>query len=294
MKRWIGLLATFLLLACCAFAAAQEIPVDDMITPRRGLAVAAPENPEGGNTVPLYEKPDINSAVMMRYYSGALMEILGVEAGGMAWVQCGEKGASIMGYMCADDLRYGAKAMREVPRCFVRYTVKPSTDIYAYCDGLSGVIRQTEEVVQIEVCGENDEGWGQMLPLAIMQTGGWIRNTPDRGFIRLDACSERSLAVQQGERFVLPAQGEMTYEAARTRAIELLLETPGMERKISEPYRSREALEAFWSDVRLHYDPQTGTASWQVFLQAGDDHSQNFTIYMNAQGEAEEVNQGNG
>lgn len=294
MKTWACMLTMVLLLLAGTMGLAQGIAQDDIVTPRLGFAVAAPKNPESGNSVPLYEKPDENSAVLMRYYSGAQIEVLRIEAGGMVWVQCGEKGASIMGYMRMDDLRYGVQAMREVPRCFKCYTLKPASDVYAYCDGLSGVIRQTEETVQIEVYGENDEGWGHLLPPVVWQTGAWIRNTPDRGFIRLDACTDGRMAVQEGERLVIPAEGEMTYEAARMRAIELLLGTPGMEGKISETYRSREALEAFWSDVRLYYDPQTNAVSWQVFLQAGDDHSQNFTIYMNAQGEAEEVNQGNG
>lgn len=294
MRKWIAIFAAFLLIACCAAASAQESRKHSTTTPRLGFAVAAPENPESGNSVPLYEKPDENSAVLMRYYSGAQIEVLRIEAGGMVWVQCGEKGASIMGYMRMDDLRYGVQAMREVPRCFKCYTLKPASDVYAYCDGLSGVIRQTEETVQIEVYGENDEGWGHLLPPVVWQTGAWIRNTPDRGFIRLDACTDGRMAVQEGERLVIPAEGEMTYEAARMRAIELLLGTPGMEGKISETYRSREALEAFWSDVRLYYDPQTDAVSWQVFLQAGEDHSQNFTVYMDAAGEAEEVNRGNG
>lgn len=293
MKRLICMSIALLFIAWCAFAAAQEIAESDITTPRAGVAVAAPQNPEAGGTVPMYEKPDTNSRVLMAYYSGAQMEVLGI-LGDMVQVQCGVEGASIMGYMRTQDLRYGALAMREVPRCFKRYAIKPLSDIYAYCDGRSGVIMQTEEAVQIEVYGENDDGWGQLLPLVVVQTGAWMRYTPDRGFICLGACSEGLLVVQEGERLVLPADGEMTYEAARARAIEFLLETHDMEGKIDERYRSREALEAFWSDVRLYYDPQTDMTSWQVFLQAEEDHSQNFTIYMDVNGEPEEINKGNG
>lgn len=294
MKTWTCMLTMVLLLLAGAMGMAQGIAQDDIVTPRVGVAVAAPENPESGSSVPLYEKMDESSAVLMRYYSGTRMEVLRIEAGGMVWVQCGEQGASIMGYMRADDLRYGAQAMREVPRCLMRYTVPPATAVYAYCDERSGVMAQTAESVQIEVCGENDTGWGQLLPAVICQTGGWMRYTPDRGFVRADGNEAGELVVQKDERFVLPVEGEMTYEEAKARAIELLLASNEMVMRLDAQNRSREALEAFWSDVRLCYDPQTDTASWQVFLQAGEDHSQNFTIYMDAQGEAEEMNQGNG
>lgn len=292
MKTWICIMTALLLMLGCALA--QEIPESDITTPRLGFAVAAPQDAETGGTVPMYEKPDINSRVLMSYYSGAQMEALSI-LGDMVRVQCGVEGASVMGYMRTEDLRYGALAMREVPRCYMRYTIWHDDRVYAYCDDQANVIRTADGGVQIRVYGENDAGWGQLLLDPILQTGDWEYYTPERGFMRVDKSVNSEFIVQEGEWFVLPLSNEMTFEEAKARAIELVLETPEIRAKLSDRYRSREALETqFWSDVRLHYDEGTDTTFWQVFLQAGEDHSQNFTIYMDADGELEEINKGNG
>lgn len=297
MKRILVacLAAAMLLAGACAAAQADEAAIT---TPRPGFAVAAPEDIEG--TVPLYDRPDARGEVLMEYYSGTVLEVIRLETGGMVQVQCGPKGASIRGYMRAEDLRYGAQAMREVPESYMSIELNRDVTIYGYCDAQSGAIGSRSAGWSIRVCGKNDERWMQLA-------GIWGIDDGDAGFVKMDTgvgkgqfvVSERDYPASP--KFVEPLEGELTREQAYERAIDYILDgshdPQGFFRMLPERFQSREGLKSMKADVRVWYYPETGGAYWNVILEDPDHCENNISVEMTTDGELTErqgISRGNG
>lgn len=297
MKNWMGALCLLAMLAVCAYAQA-EISESDTRTPREGIAVAAPASMD--ELVPMFDKPDENSDILMEYYSGTILTVTRL-AGAMVQVQCGEQGASLMGYMRMDDLRYGAQAMREVPRCQLGIEIRRDTNVYAYCDEGAQTIGRCKTTDFVSAVGRNADQWVQLCPYpyAVWQKGDWYSAGPEKGFVHmtpgvgigtLDKEEEGPYMVS---RFVLPLESEMTYEEALSRAIELILENPEKTR-IPEQYMSREALEEFRVDIRLTYMPDNEKIYWEVSMELSENIEYNARIQMSIDGELEDIESSNG
>lgn len=282
----VWLTAVMLLAGACAGAQAEEASIT---TPRPGLAVAAPEDIEG--TVPMYDRPDTHGEVLMTYYSGTVMEVIRLETGGMVQVQCGPQEASIRGYMRAEDLRYGAEAMREVPTSYMSIRLNRDVKVYGYCDGQAGVIGERSAGENISVCSKNDEKWVQLFEVSGTDGG-------DCGFVKMDT------GVGKGEfvvcerdyptapKFVEPLEDEMTREQAYERAIDYILDggydPHGFFGMLPEKFQSREGLLSMNADVRLWYYPETGNAFWNVILEDPDNCENNIIVEMTTDGELTE------
>lgn len=289
MGRRIALLLTLLLaLAPCAFAAQS-----DLTTPRTGFAVAAPAQEEG--TVALYDRPDPASEVLMEYYSGAPLTVLSLEKAGMVKVQSGVQGASIMGYMREDDLRYGLAAMRAVPQATMSIELLRDVDIYAYPDGMAERIGHIPAGETVLTCAKNDGKWVQLFGLPRELRGEWDGVPPQNGFVEMVTGRGKGAWQAPGvQQWVLPLESELGYEQAIDRAIELILENDGALPKIPPEERSRETLLSYMWDVRLEYYRSTGQAFYSIYLQSPDNYEHSANIRMEPDGTLIDMENGNG
>lgn len=282
MKKMV-IMATMLLVLCVSAAFAQE----DITTPREGPAVAAPEELFG--TVALFDTIDDGGNVLMEYYSGARLEVTRVIGNGMVQVQAGVPGASVMGYMREGDLRYGAIAQRQVPKCEIDLELKEQLPIYGYCDELAEVIGQTEQNYTYSAMSRNDGGWVQLCDnLSVVPR--------DIGFLHLTAGTAEEELMERYIWIVDPLPGELNAEEAYAAAIDYLLDNPGLYamQLLPEELRTREGLMSMDSQVRLLFNKETGKAVWDVYLQNGEDYERNVDIELRPEGEIIRAEHGNG
>ena len=190
-------------------------------------AVAAPQHIDG--TVPMFRRADENSEVLMEYYSGARLTALHPAGSGFWKVQAGVKGAGIMGYMRAEDLRFGTKAQREAPVCFMELRFNQDAPVYAYRDTGAKVIGTCDTEHTYYAMSRTDDKWVQLflppLPHAAEQedrlTEGFVYMETGLGHgyfhqrISDYASNTSSWAVD-------PLPGEMTQGGALAYAIDLL------------------------------------------------------------------------
>lgn len=283
-KRAMAMAMMMAVLLALAISAAYAQEGDDLATPREGWAVAAPQ--ELYETVPMFDTIDGGGNVLMNYYSGAQLQVTRLIGNGMVQVQAGEPGASVMGYMREEDLRYGALAMREVQQCVTQALIARGTPIYAYCDELADVIGEADGEMTYAAMGQNDEGWFQVFD----DVGG----TGVKGFLHLpegmDELQEMSGWVVQ------PAPGELTAEEAYAAAIDHLLDNPGLNamQKLPQALRTREGLMRMDAQVRMVYDWTTQRTTWDVYLQNGEDYENNVYILLTPEGEPKQAERGNG
>ena len=283
MKKTICMLLGMLLLMCaCAMA-------EDTAVPREGLAVAAPE--EMTAYVPMWDKPGDGGSLLMNYFSGARLTVVRVPEGDYVQVQAGEKGASVMGYMRKEDLRYGAQAMREVPAVCAAINIPlegPEGVVYSHPDSLSPVAWMWNPELTLYTMGISANGFLQMFNVNGVpeERSGFV----PAGAVTMDAQEQRTRVV------VEPVAGELTRQQAYDRAIELLLDNPGLSamRKLPQELRTREGLRSMQNNVRLQYNFETGEAVWDIFLQNWEDYENNITIMLTPQGELISAERGNG
>ena len=184
-------------------------------------AVAAPASIE--STVPLFEAPDEDSAVLMEYYSGARLTALRPEGGGFWRVQAGEKGAGIIGFMRADDLRFGRQAQREVQPAYMELRFNREATVYAYCDTGSAPIGVCDTEHTYYAMSRTDGKWVQLF----LPPVDHIREQEDRvtaGFVYMETGLGRGYWHELERWTVDPLPGERSHEAIRLMAIEALVE----------------------------------------------------------------------
>ena len=303
MKRiWFLLTALVcVMLACPAWA--QDIPSSDIATPRTGVAVCAPSKDA---TVPMYREADENSAVLMNYFSGTRANVLNILENGMVEVRTGEGRVTLTGYMRADDLRYGANALRAISWAQATIEFKKDAPVYAACDENSETLKLFYKDEQVTVSGISDE-WLQIEPAEYdgdIVSRGYMRNVYTEneyagGFIRRSYASLGS--AEQVERWIyLPTEDELTHEQAYERALELLMTTAEgqahMKARLSREHRTREGMEKLNADIRLsEYDNGKNYGiCWQITLENIENIDENVVVLMTPQGELIEFTHGNG
>ena len=194
-------------------------------------AVAAPQSVDG--TVPLFRQASEDSDVLMEYYSGARLTALRPAGGGFWLVQAGVKGASIMGYMRADDLRFGTAAQREVNVCYMELRFNRETPVYAYCDTGAKVIGTCDTEHTYYAMSRTDGKWVQLFlpPLTHVweqedrQTSGFVYMETGLGRGYFHGLFEGNI-TDTSNWTVEPLPGEMTTDGAVDFAIDLLTSMP--------------------------------------------------------------------
>ena len=265
---------------------AQEI---DIVTPRKGIAVAAPAEKTG--TVPLFKEASENSPVMMEYYSGAQLEVVGFSGSGdMVRVQCGVKGASITGYMRVGDLRYGEYAERKVPRCEMRITLNGgSENVYSYPDLQAPVIGEkgADYDDSFYVQSRSDSKWVQMndqWPLRYFNRFTAESDIIENGFLYLPAGAATGKFQELEGWFIHPSEVDLSYEQARERAIDHALENQVLLTSIYPDGVTREFLERMQMQLNLCCLSVERGVRWEIFFDDPDDSEKAFCVQMHEDG----------
>lgn len=289
MKIWSGMLSALLIVLMGAIGMAQGIQEDDMITPRLGFAVAAPEDPATGNRIEMYEKQDVYSYVMMEYYSGAVFEVTGL-GGELVQVRAGEGKASVTGYIRAKDLRYGERAAREVPMCYAILEFGEESAIYSDMGEERREIGRTDTIQAYPVCGRNISNWVQVFEPSGVEGG-------DHGFVFLDGRVLENFRSEPYTYAVPPLAHELTREEAYERAIRYLLDRRDVGNSfmdmLPEYFQSEEGLRLMRADIRL-WKHRGGTVTWNVSLEDPLSVENNISVEMLPTGELVAISRGNG
>lgn len=271
-------------------------------------AVAAPQHIDG--TVPMFRRADENSEVLMEYYSGARLTALHPAGSGFWKVQAGVKGAGIMGYMRAEDLRFGTKAQREAPVCFMELRFNQDAPVYAYRDTGSKVIGTCDTEHTYYAMSRTDDKWVQLflppLPHAAEQedrlTEGFVYMETGLGHgyfhqrISDYASNTSSWAVD-------PLPGEMTQGGALAYAIDLLASQSEinldhlailLEEGYPAEFFDAQSLREMQSSASLvHFDDWNRAGDepwrrWQVFFWSDLDEGVMWVTFDNIDGQGEQ------
>lgn len=285
MKKAMVMCLLALLLVSCACAE------NNIHTPRAGFAVAAPVKPEEGGTACLHAAADMESDVIMRYYSGAQVEVIEIAADGMfARVQSGGPGAMLTGYMHTQELAYGEAAAREIPLCYEAVQFLRAVPIYSYCDARGAVIGTAATTRFYSLCGKNDDGMAQ-----IFERSGAA--DPDFGFVNVNVpMLYRDFDSDPHTYAVPPVEGELTREEAYEAAIACLLggsaDTHDFMGRLPEHLRSEAGLRSMDADIRLW--KQDGVILWHVMLADPENMDNNIGVTLTPMGEVHKVTRANG
>ena len=278
MKTWAAVLA-------CAVMLAAMWAVGAMAEDARGVIFAE----EAGGEVAMREAADEDSAVLMHYYDGTLVTVLG-EEGDWTRIRVGTERASLTGYVPTGVVR-GVEAQRE--RAAMLHVVGVElVKAYAAPDEGAQVLHQEtiEGGMSVSICGYNDE-WVQRASDGRTKCDQWAGG-PDEGFLRRMGAQ---IYKQGAVTLVQPLEGEMKHEQAYDLAIQYAVENPEWLDRFDEDERNEESLRAMWWDVFLIYDTETEETHWQVFIQKdGVEYEKNICIEMDADGKLMDMESGNG
>lgn len=279
-----------LLLALCAACALGE----DAGTPRKGLAVAAPAQETGA--VPLFEKASEDSPVLMEYYAGTLLEVVSFAGGGMVKVQCGEKGASVMGYMREGDLRYGAQAMRETPHCVMKVTLQRETAVRGYPDEQAAELARLAEAEVFFAASRNEEKWVQLSvePCFFNYERERFDSVYDHGFVHIPIGTATGEFVREDGYNVLPVEGELDAQAAYERGIELTLQNQRVLVRDFPQGITEEDVRSMHCQWWLVYNSRTGESFWNLSFFDPQNVERDIGIQMTGQGELLQIALSNG
>lgn len=290
MKSWklAGMLAMLMMMMCLAGQAAAG----EITEPAVGLAVVSLKNAD--DAAALYAEEDEKSDVLMNYLCGTLVTVEELTDGDMAKVFVGSHDVGLSGYMKKDELAYGARAVRETPGTKLYVLFGGRIPVYASCDEQAEVIGWADEMFTHEACGAMD-GWAQLSETYVMQRG-YSESSMEYGFVRVEDAQVNTAYIYDNYSYlVLPIEGELTYEQAYERAIELALQNPEWLVRLSEDQRTEEFLRSMRSDVRLGYNVETGKATWDVTFEAYEVSEEcNAIISMEADGTLIDIWAGNG
>lgn len=289
-KRIAAALFALLALSLSAYALAE-----DTVSPRKGVAVAAPAEETG--VVPMFKEASEDSEVLMEYYSGALLDVISLTGTGMAKVQCGEKGASLMGYMREGDLRYGAQAMRDTPRCFMNIELMQGVAVRAYPDGRAPELAQLGDWETFAAISRNADKWVQLdvEPRYFTYERTEFAAGFDHGFVQLPTGTAKGEFRRSADPYcVLPVEGELSWEEAYERGIALALANLDAIQRDFPQGTTEEDLHALSCQGWLSYDVQSGEAFWNLSYFDAQQIDTDFNLMMTAQGELVELTLGNG
>ena len=269
-------------------------------------AVAAPQSVDG--TVPMFRHADEDSEVLMEYYSGARLTALHPAGSGFWKVQAGVKGAGIMGYMRAEDLRFGTSAQREVTVCFMELRFNQDAPVYAYRDTGSKVIGICDTEHTYYAMSRTDDKWVQLflppLPHAAEQ-----EERLTEGFVYMETGLGHGYFHQRVSDYtsdasswtVDPLPGEMTREGAIAYAVELLASQSEinldhlailLEEGYPAEFFDAQSLREMQSSAALvHYDWNRADGEtwrrWQVFFWSDLDEGVMWVTIDNINGQGE-------
>ena len=229
-------------------------------------------------SVPLFATEDEGGEVLMNYFSGAVLEVLERTENGMAHVRCG----ALEGYMRAGDLRYGAEAMRQVR------PVTGSLELTSPVRARAGRSQAAAEVAMepmsgYEIWGISDT-WAQTNARPVYLLGTWLGQEWERALVPLEGGVTQVTFTEYAQATVLPLAGELTFEEAYERGIELALQNPDELTLIPPEKRTSEGLHALEADIFLVYDFDSGEARWFCYYSDDEDYEQSFVARMDAWG----------
>ena len=277
-----------------AHASVQEI---DIFTPRRGIAVAAPLDKTGA--VPLFKDASETSPVLMEYYSGTRLTVVGFSGSGdMVHVQCGVKDASVMGYMRVGDLRYGEYAERMVPLCANSIYLNTDVDVRSYPDAQAPVIATWN----IETYGNgfsarsrSDGKWVQLLDQTVVYF--YDRVPLDEGirsgFVYLPSGAARGEFMEYTFWHVDPTESALTHDEARAQAIEHALANPALLTRFPNGL-TREQVEGMNCQAFLECRGVGKGVFWSVYFEDASDSDKNFGVTMREDGSLLAIEASNG
>ena len=281
IQKILGVVA----LTMCLLSAGAELCEGAGAAPTSDVAVAAPS--ARTESAPLFARADEESEVLMRYFSGAQLEVVAPAEDGMVRVRCG----TVEGYMREGDLRFGAEAMRAVRPLVARLEFAQPLRIRT--DWGDEAALTEDEVNNVEVWGMSGE-WAQTTGRPVHLVGTWAGQELERGFLPVadgvvsTAFEEYDLAT------VLPLGDELTFEAAYERGIELALENPERLSRIPEERRTEDDLRAMRADLFLTYHFGSQQAVWYAYYEEAENIDINFAVTMDPYGELIEIQASNG
>lgn len=247
-----------------AEAVVEETHTGGSLLPERKLTrSAAALTKESDGTVGLFERPDEASAVLMEYYSGAPLEIIRAAGSGFYQVQAGERDASLMGYMRAQDLEAG-DASRLVQPCFMELRFNRETHVYAYCDEGAKVIGTCEPGKTYYAMSKNEDKWVQLF----LPPKPHVREEAERmtyGFVHLETGMAHGYWQELEHWETEPAGTEMTREQAMELALNHL--EGGQSGGMPDVYEDRAELERMESRAYLRVIRGSDRpAAWMIFF----------------------------
>ena len=225
---------------------------------------------------------------------------------GMIEVRTGQGKVALTGYMRAEDLRYGANALRAVPCVEGVVEMKKDAPVYAACDTGSEELRLIPKDEVVNVIGISDK-WLQIERAEYdgdILRKGYVNDLSDEneyagGLIRRS--DVRVKEAKRVERWIyLPTEDELTHEQAYEKALDLLTTTDEgrayLKTRMSEEHRTREALEKLNADIRLSIfgDGNYDGICWIVSIENIQNVDENVIVLMMPQGEWLEFTHGNG
>lgn len=272
-KRAAALLAMLLMTAVWALAEGEANPL------RRAAAATQASDA----TAKLYALPDENAEVLMEYYSGAPLELIRQIGGRYYQVQAGEDGASVMGYMRAQDVEIGTDAARRVQPCFMRLEFNREAQVYAYCDESAQMIGVCEPGKTYYAMSKNEDKWVQLF----LPPQPHLREEEDRmthGFVHLETGLARGYWQELNRWAVEPQEGEISSERAVGLAIDYL--ESGERLGIPEVYKDREALEGMghYAYLNMTAEDEFPTA-WFVYFWEKEGNDAVYVILNMSNGE---------
>lgn len=230
---------------------------------------------------PLYLAPDAGSEVLMTYYSGAPIQVLR-QMGAFCQVQVGERGASVMGYMRAQDVAVGDTAERVVWPAYMELQFNREAQVYAYCDENAQVIGSCQPGKTYYAMGKNDDKWVQLYLPPVNHV--WEEEERiEMGFVKLDTGLARGYWHELQSWTISPRAGEVTPQQVTALAIEHLTKTGNG--SLPEIYTRKEALESMHSRVLYMQMAESLVNDWWVYFweNAGSDVVRVY-VYVDGQG----------
>lgn len=296
MNGWKGIVLALALLLwpCCALG----MTGNDVTTPRVGVAVTAPQGIY--ETVPMYAEADEQSDIRMRYYSGVRVRVTELLSGGLVAVTVGMDQANVSGYMRASDLRYGALAIRKVPRCVAEIVTASDVKVYtAPRQGAAELFTQ-EAGHELSAIGIGADQWVQLAPGMyedeIMLLGAYTSDGETSGFANIPALgTERQMRVLT-HYFVPPCEEELDFEQAYARAIEIVLDggydPNGSLMRLPSVYSTEQGLRGLRAQIALWYESRSGEANWGVIFE---NETESLQVFFSPDGEeVYSISPGNG
>lgn len=233
--RRAALLALSLTLFCLSFALAEEA-ADPTRIPQPGPAATR-------TTAPLLASPQKSGKVLMTYYPGTRVQVVRQDSPGYVRVNVGVQPGTLTGFMRVDDLAFTEAGVRSLPGVLFSCALDGTLPVYRYPDEQS---EKLGEWFGISLLGVREDGWahvsGDDNALPSEATGFcFIGLTPELNTQPIDFVH------------TLPAEGEMPFEEAISRAREILIrEAPPCGDGSGEPVTAegldacQTKIQAFW------------------------------------------------